>query len=44
MKAEKVAPPAELNEAIKDLLSDEAIQIVTDKGVHCTIWFRKEIP
>lgn len=44
VKAEKVAPPAELNDAIKELLSDEAIQIVNDKGIHCTVWFRKEIP
>jgi hypothetical protein len=43
-KVEKIAPPADLKDSIKELLSDEALQVQDGKGVVCTIWFRKEIP
>jgi hypothetical protein len=44
VKVEKKTPPAELNDAIKQLLGDDALQVTDSKGVVCTIWFRKEIP
>jgi len=44
-KAEKIAPPAEVQTPIKNLLSDDAIQIQDGKGaVVLTMWLRKEIP
>jgi hypothetical protein len=45
VKAEKVEPPAELKDPIKELLGDDALRVQDGKaGVVCTIWFRKEIP
>ncbi|MCE9529848.1 MAG: hypothetical protein K8T89_01710 [Planctomycetes bacterium] len=45
IKAEKIAPPAEIKAPIKELLGEDAIQVHDAKGtLVCTIWFRKEIP
>jgi len=45
VKPEKIAPPAELNDAVRDLLGDDAITILDSKGaVVSSLWFRKEIP
>src|SRR5262245_35298472 len=45
IKKEKVAPPKELKEPFQSLLSDEAYQLVDDKGAAwATFWFRKAVP
>jgi hypothetical protein len=45
VKVEKADPPAELKDAVKGLLGDEALRVQDGKGsVVCTIWFRKEVP
>jgi hypothetical protein len=44
-KPAKVEPPKDLKDAVRDLLSDDAVQITDEKGgVAMTLWFRKEIP
>ena len=44
-KTTKTAPPMELKEGIRALLSDQAVQVVDDKGnAWATFWFRKAIP
>jgi hypothetical protein len=41
----KAAPPKELDESIRKLLGDEAVQLLDDKGqAICDLWFRKEVP
>jgi hypothetical protein len=45
VKQEKVAIPVALDEAVRTLLDEQALQVLDGKGaVHCTIWLRKEIP
>jgi hypothetical protein len=44
-KVGTTAVPKELKESIRQLLSDQPVQVVDEKGKPlCEIWFRKEIP
>lgn len=45
IKPVKEAPPKELQEPVRQLLGDEAFQLLDGKGgVVCQVWFRKEVP
>jgi hypothetical protein len=45
IKTEKVEPPKELQEPIRKLLSEQAVQLLDAQGKPiCDVWFRKELP
>jgi hypothetical protein len=44
VRTEKTAPPAELDDSVKEKLLDEALRVESKGTLVCTIWFRKEIP
>jgi hypothetical protein len=43
-KPVKGEPPNELNDSIRGLLSDDAVQVTDGSAEVCTFWFRKEVP
>jgi hypothetical protein len=45
IKTEKAEPPKELQEPIRKLLGDQAVQLLDAQAKPvCTVWFRKELP
>lgn len=45
IKQASTSPPSELSPAIRNLLEEQSIQLLDDKGqTICEVWFRKEIP